>query len=156
MAVLEILAAANASISIIKTSLGHGKDIASLGKQVGALLGAEEQLEKAAKKKKNSFKARLLGGAEADFEEFAQLERLRASKRELEQYMMLMCAPGTYNRYTSFMAKARKARREAEKEAARLKEKRQEIALIILLSVIGLILLMGGAYWLYLVVEASR
>ena len=137
MAVLEILAAANASISIIKTSLGHGKDIASVGKQFATLLGAEEQLKKAVNKKKNSFKSALLGGSEQDFEEFAQLEKLRENKRELEQYMRLMCPAGTYDRYVAHMAQARTARREAEKERERRRQELTEAAMIIGFAVVG-------------------
>lgn len=146
MAVLEILAAANASISIIKTSIGHGKDMASMAKHFGNLLGAEEQLQQAVNKKKSSFKARLMGGTEDDFEEFAQLERLRARKKELESYMKLMCAPGTYDRYVKHMADARRARREAEKEAKAAKQEMIEAMwLVIVILLAGACL--GGFIW---------
>lgn len=139
MAVLEILAAANASISIIKTSIGHGKDMASMAKHFGTLLGAEEDLKKAAEKKKNSFRAQLMGGTDEDFEEFAQLEKLRENKRQLEQYMRLMCPSGTYDRYVKHMAEARKARREAERKAAQAREE-----LIEGLLIAGLLILLGS------------
>jgi hypothetical protein len=42
---LAIVSAANAAISQVKTLIGHGNDISSMGRHLGAILTAEETLK---------------------------------------------------------------------------------------------------------------
>jgi hypothetical protein len=97
MAILETIAAANAAYSVIKTCIQNGKEGADLMSSVGKFLTAEEELKDAVQKKKNSPLTAITGGAEGDWEEFQQLEKIKEQRKELESYIRLYGRPGQWD-----------------------------------------------------------
>ena len=55
------IAAINAAMAVIKTTIAHGKDIASAGSAISKLINGEEELRERANQKKNSVFSKLLG-----------------------------------------------------------------------------------------------
>ena len=81
MAILETIAAANAAYSVIRTCIANGRETADLMSNVGKFLTAEEELKDAVQRKKNSPITAITGGAEGDWEEFQQLEKIREQRK---------------------------------------------------------------------------
>ena len=122
MAVLETIAAANAAYSVIKKCLQNGSEVKDMLGHVGKFLTAEDELKDAVKRKKSSPIAAITGGSEGDWEEFQALEKLKEQRAELESWCRLYGPPGTWDRWISWQAEARKAR----KAALRQQEKERE------------------------------
>ena len=122
MAVLETIAAANAAYSVIKKCLENGREVKDMVGHVGKFLNAEDELKDAVKRKKSSPIAAITGGSEGDWEEFQALEKLKEQRAELESWCRLYGPPGTWDRWISWQAEARKAR----KAALRQQEKERE------------------------------
>ena len=57
------LAAINAAMATIKTTIAHGKDIASAGTAIAKLINGEEELRERANAKQNSIFSKLLGNS---------------------------------------------------------------------------------------------
>ena len=126
MAILETIAAANAAYSVIKTCISNGRETADLMSNVGKFLTAEEELKEAVQKKKNSPLTAITGGAEGDWEEFQQLEKIREQRKELESYIRLYGRPGQWDRWIQWQAEARKQRAAAKRAAIEAHEKKME------------------------------
>ena len=122
MAILETIAAANAAYSVIKKCLENGREVKDMVGHVGKFLNAEDALKDAVKRKKSSPIAAITGGSEGDWEEFQALEKLKEQRAELESWCRLYGPPGTWDRWISWQAEARKAR----KAALRQQEKERE------------------------------
>ena len=153
MPILETIAAANAAYSVIRKCLENGREVKDMVGQVGKFLTAEEELQEAVKKKKNSAITAITGGQEGDWEEFQALERIREQRRELESWCRLYAPAGTWARWQSYQVEARKRRQEAKKAAQKAYEKRMEqiqIASGILLAVTVCVL---GVYYLGVYLE---
>jgi thiol:disulfide interchange protein len=153
MAILETIAAANAAYSVIRTCLQNGRETADLMSNVGKFLTAEEELKDAVQKKKNSPITAITGGAEGDWEEFQQLEKIKEQRKELESYIRLYGQPGQWDRWQQWQMEARKARQAAKKAAEKAREERMEkiqIATGIILAITACVL---GIYYLGVYLE---
>ena len=153
MAILETIAAANAAYSVIRTCIQNGRETADLMSNVGKFLTAEEELKDAVQKKKNSPITAITGGAEGDWEEFQQLEKIKEQRKELESYIRLYGQPGQWDRWQQWQMEARKARQAAKKAAEKAREERNEAiatAAGILLAVAVCVL---GVYYLGVYLE---
>ena len=143
MAVLETIAAANAAYKVIRTCIANGRETADLMSNVGKFLTAEEELKDAVQKKKNSPLTAITGGAEGDWEEFQQLEKIREQRKELESYIRLYGRPGQWDRWISWQAEARKQRQAAKKAAMKKQEElieKLQIATVVVLAATGVVL----------------
>jgi hypothetical protein len=143
MAILETIAAANAAYSVIRTCIQNGREGADLMSSVGKFLTAEEELKDAVQKKKNSPLTAITGGAEGDWEEFQQLEKIREQRKELESYIRLYGRPGQWDRWMQWQAEARKQRQAAKKAAIKKQEEfieKLQIATIVVLVATGAVL----------------
>ena len=145
--------AANAAYSVIRQALSNGKETAGLIGAVGKFLSAEEDVKEAVQRKKNSPLTAITGGSEGDWEEFQQLEKLRAKRAELESYCRLYAPPGTWDRWQQWQAEARKQRQAAKKAAEKAREERMEL----LAAIAGIGLAIGicllGVYYLGVYLE---
>ena len=143
MAVLETIAAANAAYKVIRTCIANGRETADLMSNVGKFLTAEEELKDAVQKKKNSPLTAITGGAEGDWEEFQQLEKIREQRKELESYIRLYGRPGQWDRWIQWQAEARKQRQAAKKAAMKKQEElieKLQIATVVVLAATGVVL----------------
>ena len=143
MAILETIAAANAAYSVIRTCIQNGREGADLMSSVGKFLTAEEELKDAVQKKKNSPLTAITGGAEGDWEEFQQLEKIREQRKELESYIRLYGRPGQWDRWVQWQAEARKQRQAAKKAAIKKQEEfieKLQVATIVVLVATGAVL----------------
>ena len=140
MAVLETIAAANAAYSIIKKCLQNGSEVKDMLGHVGKFLTAEDELKDAVKRKKSSPIAAITGGSEGDWEEFQALEKLKEQRAELESWCRLYGPPGTWDRWISWQAEARRAR----KAAIRQQEKEREELLEMIMICVGCFFAVSG------------
>jgi hypothetical protein len=131
MAILETIAAANAAYSVIRTCIANGRETADLVSNVGKFLTAEEELKTAIQKKKSNPLTAITGGAEGDWEEFQQLERIQQQRKELESYIRLYGAPGQWDRWITWQAEARKQRKAAKIAAEKARQERIETMWIV-------------------------
>jgi len=135
------LAAFNAAFGVVKAAISNGRDIASCAKQIGDMIGAQEDLKARGEKKKNSIWYALAGKDTNDFEEFMALEKIREQRKELLSALQLYGRPGLKDDFIKFEIEARKTRREAEIEAQKNREKLVEW------GVGGILVLLGiGAF----------
>ena len=141
MAVLETIAAANAAYSVIKKCLQNGSEVKDMLGHVGKFLTAEDELKDAVKRKKSSPIAAITGGSEGDWEEFQALEKLKEQRAELESWCRLYGPPGTWDRWISWQAEARRAR----KAAIRQQEKEREELLEMIMICVGCFFAVSGA-----------
>lgn len=143
---LAVVSAANAAISQVKTLIGHGNDISSMGRHLGAILTAEETLKAQGNAKKKSLFSTALGKDEDSFEEFMQLEKIKEARKEIESMMRLYGRPGLYNDWVNFQVEERKRKKAEAEERAKA---RAVIMEIIQWCVVFLIIACGcaGLIW---------
>jgi len=153
MAILESIAAANAAYSVIRQALGNGKETAGLIGAVGKFLSAEEDVKEAINKKKSSPITMITGSSEGDWEEFQQLEKLKAKRAELESYCRLYAPPGTWDRWQQWQAEARKQRKAAKIAAEKAREERMETIATVLGIGFGLGFLVLAVWYLGVYLE---
>ena len=133
------LAAANAAFGVIKSAISNSRELADCAKSIAAFVGAEEDLKRRADKRKKNPLNKVLGKDANDFEEFLALEKIAQQKAQLKSHMQLYGRPGMYDAWVEYQAKARTARKDAQKQ--RDKE-RQE--LIEVLTWIFIVLVIWG------------
>ena len=135
------LVAANAAFTAIKTAIQNGRQIADVASQVGKYVNATEDLRRKGEKKKRA------GGA--DLEEFMHLEKLRQQEEELKQLMIYTGRPGLWHDWIKFQAQARKDRLPAAEARRRKIEQWIEIAIIVLVCVVGTVGLAALVAWAF-------
>ena len=118
---LAVVGAANAAIGQVKTLIGHGREISAMGKQLGAILTAEETLKAQGDRKKRSLFARAMGKDSNSFEEFLELDKLKQARKEIESHMRLYGRPGLYDAWVDFQRQERIRKREEAEEQAKAK-----------------------------------
>ena len=136
---LAVVGAANAAISQVKTLIGHGREIGSMGKQLGAILTAEETLKAQGDRKKRSLFSAALGKDENSFEEFLHLDKLKQARKEIESHMRLYGRPGLYDDWVKFQAQERVRKREEAEQQAKARAFLMEIFqwFIVIVIVLG-------------------
>ena len=147
---LAVISAANAAIGQVKTMIGHGREISSMGKQLGAILTAEETLKAQGERKSNSIFSKAMGKYTNSFEEFLELDRLREARQELESQMRLYGRPGLYDAWVDFQRKDRIRKREMAEEQEAAKAMLIEIASWVAVAVITGLFCTGLVYWAYI------
>ena len=135
------LVAANAAFTAIKTAIQNGRQIADVASQVGKYVNATEDLRRKGEKKKRA------GGA--DLEEFMHLEKLKQQEEELKQLMIYTGRPGLWFDWIKFQAQARKDRLAAAEARRRKIEQWIEIAIIVLVCVVGTVGLAALVAWAF-------
>jgi len=153
MAILETIAAANAAYSVIRTCIANGRETADLMSNVGKFLTAEEELKDAVQRKKNSPLTAITGGAEGDWEEFQQLEKIREQRKELESYIRLYGRPGQWDRWIQWQADARKQRAAAKRAAIQKREEQMEALATAAGILIASVIVGLGIYYLGVYLE---
>ena len=133
------LAAFNAAFGVVKAAINNGRDIASCAKQIGDMIGAQEDLKARGEKKRNSVWSALAGKDTNDFEEFMALEKIKEQRKELLSALQLYGRPGLKDDFIRFEIEARKARREAEIEAQKNREKLIEWGVGGILVLLGIV-----------------
>jgi molecular chaperone GrpE (heat shock protein) len=144
---LAELAAANAAFGVIKTAISNSRELADCAKSIAAFVGAEEDLKAKAEKKKKSPLNKVLGKDATDFEEFLALEKINQQKAQLQSHMRLYGRPGMYDAWVEYQAKARTARKEAQRQR---EKERQELVEVLTWIFIVLVVwggLGGGLYY---------
>ncbi|MFZ9079170.1 MAG: hypothetical protein ACO23H_11605 [Alphaproteobacteria bacterium] len=116
---LAVIGAANAAIGQVKTLIGHGQDISAMGRQLGAILTAEETLKAQGERKKRGLFAAAMGKDESSFEEFLELDRLKEARKEIESMMRIYGRAGLYQDWVDFQRKERVRKREEAEEQAK-------------------------------------
>ena len=138
------LAAFNAAFGVVKAAIGNGRDIMSCAKQIGDMIGAEEQLRARGERKKNGFLSQLSGKQANDFEEFMAIEKMRESRAQLLEAMVYSGRGGLKEDFLKFEIEARKKRRAEAKARERRKQAIIEwvlvgVTMIALIVIIGVI-----------------
>ena len=144
---LAELAAANAAFGVIKIAISNSRELADCAKSIAAFVGAEEDLKAKAEKKKKSPLNKVLGKDATDFEEFLALEKINQQKAQLQSHMRLYGRPGMYDAWVEYQAKARTARKEAQRQR---EKERQELVEVLTWIFIVLVVwggLGGGLYY---------
>lgn len=118
-----------------------------MGKQLGAILTAEETLKAQGESKKRSLFSQALGKNEDSFEEFMQLEKIREARKEIESMMRIYGRAGLYGDWVKFQVEERKRKKEEAEERAKAREKLTNIAQWLLAIVIVFGLSFGLLYW---------
>jgi len=113
---LAVVGAANAAIGQVKTLIGHGSDITSMGKQLGAILTAEETLKAQGETRKKSLLSKALGKDEDSFDEFMHLEKIREARKEIESMMRLYGRPGLYQDWVNYQVEMRRKKKQEAEE----------------------------------------
>ncbi len=137
---LAELAVANAAFGVIKSAISNSRELASVGKQIGDWIGAEETLKERADTDKNSVLNKVLGKESNDFESFLALDKLKEQRRELESHMRLYGRPGLFDSWVLYQAEARKSRRAAAKRQAIERQEMRELVttVIVIAGFVGL------------------
>ena len=143
------LAAINAAMATIKTTIAHGKDIASAGSAISKLINGEEELRERANAKKNSVFSKLLGKDTDDIEEFMALEKVNAQREELREMMQLYGRSGMYTDWIKYQTDCRKKRQKAKEEQKQAMEKlvRNVLLSILFIVISGGLLVVGYVAW---------
>ena len=147
---LAVVSAANAAIGQVKQVIGHGNDISSMGRQLGAILTAEETLQAQGNSKKKSLFAQALGKDNDSFEEFLHLDKLKEARKEIESMMRLYGRPGLYDDWVNFQREERVRKKQEAEDRAKARAFFVNLAQW---SIAGLIMFgsaFGLLYWAWL------
>jgi hypothetical protein len=144
---LAELAAANAAFGVIKTAISNSRELADCAKSIAAFVGAEEDLKAKAEKKKKSPLNKVLGKDASDFEEFLALEKINQQKAQLQSHMRLYGRPGMYDAWVEYQAKARTARKEAQRQREKERQELMEVLTWIFIVLVVWGGLGGGLYY---------
>lgn len=117
---LAELAAFNAAFATVKATVKAGSDLQAAFKSIGQMIENKDVLQEKLSKKRNSL---FSPAVDSELDEFMALESIKQAEEELKQIMIYQGRPGLYDDWVMFQAKARKARQEAKKEAARKRRK---------------------------------
>jgi len=152
MAVIETIMAANAAYGVIKKCLENGREVNDMVSHVGKFLSAEDDLKDAVDRKKKNPITSITGGAEGDWEEFQALEKIKEQRRELESWCRLYGPPGTWDRWMSWQAQARVARKAAQKQMEKEREEKMEAIMYVVSGLLaiggaGVLIYFLGRYW---------
>ena len=147
---LAVVSAANAAIGQIKTLVSHGNDISSMGRQLGAILTAEETLQAQGNSKKKSLFSKALGKDNYSFEEFMHLEKIREARKEIESMMKIYGRAGLYQDWVNFQREERVRKKQEAEDRAKARAFFVNLAQW---SIAGLIIFgsaFGLLYWAWL------
>jgi hypothetical protein len=146
---LAVISAANAAIGQVKTMIGHGREIGSMGKQLGAILTAEETLKAEGESKKKSLFARAMGKDHNSFQEFLELDKLREARKEIESMMKIYGRAGLYNDWVKYQVEERKRKKQEAEDRAKARAQLVEIFQIGVAVVVIAVFALGLFYWAY-------
>lgn len=144
---LAELAAANAAFGVIKQAIANSRELADVGKSIASFVGAEEDLKAKAEAKKKSPWNKMLGKDATDFEEFLALEKINQQKAQLQSHMRLYGRPGMYDAWVEYQAKARTARKEAQRQREKERQELMEVLTWIFIVLVVWGGLGGGLYY---------
>jgi len=116
---IALVSAANAAISQVKQLAAHGKDIASMGRQLSTIMEAEETLKAQGETKKKSLFRKAMGKSADDMQEFLELEKLKEARKEIESHFRLYGRPGLWNDWIKYEAEARVRKKQEAEERER-------------------------------------
>lgn len=126
---MEPITLAISAVSAIKTGVRLGKDISSLGKEVGQLWGAIDQVnEQHAKKKNSPFRT----VEEEAMETFLAKQKAKDLEEELRTIIIYSRGQSAWQELLRLRADIKRQRKEEEKKR---KRERQELLEVIALSV---------------------
>jgi|TARA_B110000037_G_C17032735_1_gene470218 hypothetical protein len=117
---LAELAACNLAYKTIKQFVGSGRELMDCSSAVIKYFDNKSEL---AKRVESS------SGPKNELEEFLALEKIKSQEAELKTFMIYCGRAGMWNDWQSFQAKAARNRKDAIKNQAKEKYKRQQAAL---------------------------
>ena len=146
---LAEIAMANAAFGVIKSAVSNGRDLAQCGKSISNFLSAESIIKNKTEADKNSVFNKIMGKDTNDFESFLALDQIKEQRRQLESHMRLFGRPGLYDSWVEYQARARKARKEAERQ--RIRDRENLIENIALFGIVVVLIgsVVGAAYLFY-------
>ena len=126
------LAAANAALAVIKEAIGHGKDIAEFGSQLGQFFSAKSEIAKKANQKGS------------DSEEFWALESIRVQEEELKEMMIYQGRAGLWTDWLAFQSAKKREREQAERERILAVQKRRKALLNVFNGILIAVIVLSG------------
>ena len=150
---ITALATASSAFNIIKKGFAVGRDVESMGKDLGRWMGAMSDLKKADEyaKKPPLFKKVFAANSveEEAMQAFMAKKKAEDMRDELRQIISFTRGPSAWQELINMEARIRKERQQAIYDQKERQRKIIEICLAVLLAIIicGAI---GGFVWLYL------
>tara|TARA_B100000683_G_scaffold276010_1_gene328561 strand:+ start:5340 stop:5822 length:483 start_codon:yes stop_codon:yes gene_type:complete len=150
---ITALATASSAFNVIKQGFAVGRDVESMGKDLGRWMGAMSDLKKADEyaKKPPLFKKIFQAGSveEEAMAAFMAKKKAEDMRDELRQIISFTRGPSAWQELINMEARIRKQRQQAIYDQKERQRKFIEVCLIIVLSLIVLGAI-SGFIWLYL------
>tara|TARA_E500000178_G_scaffold158178_1_gene157946 strand:- start:24 stop:512 length:489 start_codon:yes stop_codon:yes gene_type:complete len=146
------LATASSAFNLIKKGFSVGRDVESMGKDLGRWMGAMSDLKKADEyaKKPPLFKKIFAAGSveEEAMAAFMAKKKAEDMREELRQMISLTRGPSAWQELVNMEAKIRKQRQQAIYDQKERQRKLFEGIAIAVLIAGCIAILVGGAWWL--------
>ena len=146
------LATASSAFNLIKKGFSVGRDVESMGKDLGRWMGAMSDLKKADEyaKKPPLFKKIFAAGSveEEAMAAFMAKKKAEDMRNELRQMISLTRGPSAWQELVNMEAKIRKQRQQAIYDQKERQRKLFEGIAIAFLIVLCAGVIIGGAWWL--------
>ena len=146
------LATASSAFNLIKKGFSVGRDVESMGKDLGRWMGAMSDLKKADEyaKKPPLFKKIFAAGSveEEAMAAFMAKKKAEDMREELRQMISLTRGPSAWQELVNMEAKIRKQRQQAIYDQKERQRKLFEGIAIAFLIVLCAGVVIGGAWWL--------
>ena len=146
------LATASSAFNLIKKGFSVGRDVESMGKDLGRWMGAMSDLKKADEyaKKPPLFKKIFAAGSveEEAMAAFMAKKKAEDMREELRQMISLTRGPSAWQELVNMEAKIRKQRQQAIYDQKERQRKLFEGIAIAFLIVLCAGVIIGGAWWL--------
>jgi len=138
---MEPISTAIAAFGAIKAGISAGKEITSMAKDLGRLWDSVEEVNSEHHKKRNR---QILSVNEEALSTFVNKQKAKDLEEELREMIIMSRGRSAWHELLQLRADIKRERKEAEREAQRLRQEKQEQMLIVGGVIVGAVLCIGG------------
>lgn len=138
---MEPISTAIAAFGAIKAGVSAGKEITSMAKDLGKLWDSCEEVNSEHHKKKNR---QLLSVNEEALSTFVNKQKAKDLEEELRELITMSRGRSAWHELLQLRADIKRERKEAKRQAERLKQEKQEQVMIVGGIIFGALLCIGG------------
>ena len=145
---MEPITLAISAFTAIKAGVSAGKEITSMGKDIGKMFDAIDEVKGSHRKKKNGIISQTMGVNEEALDTFLSQQRAKDLEEELRQIIVYSRGISAWHELIRLRGEIRRERKEEAKRLAKERRDRLEAVFGVALVITGIALLVGFVFFL--------